>query len=93
METERELGEREGPRETSALHALVADIDLPRRMRERPYAVLGVALAAGYVLGGGFFSPATRPLARMAFGAWLRPRAVLVAEAVRERLLARREER
>jgi hypothetical protein len=47
--------------------------DLGRRVQERPYAVLGLAAAAGYVLGGGLFSPLTRPLARMAMGALLVP--------------------
>jgi hypothetical protein len=46
---------------------------LAGRLRERPYPVLGVAAAAGYVAGGGLFSSFTRPLARAALGALLVP--------------------
>jgi len=43
------------------------------RLREQPYTVLGLAMLAGYVAGGGLFSPLTRPLARAAMGALLVP--------------------
>jgi hypothetical protein len=46
---------------------------LVRRVQERPYAVLALAAMAGYVAGGGLFSPFTRPLARAALGALLVP--------------------
>lgn len=46
---------------------------LTQRARERPYAVLGLGLATGYVAGGGLFSTWTRPLARAALGALLVP--------------------
>ncbi len=52
---------------------------LERRLREQPYPVLGLAAMAGYVAGGGLFSPLTRPLARAAMGTLLVPQ-------VRERL-------
>jgi len=44
-----------------------------RRVRERPYPMLALGLMAGYVFGGGLFSPLTRPLARAAMGALLVP--------------------
>jgi len=44
-----------------------------RRVQERPYAMLTLGLVAGYVAGGGLFSPLTRPLARAAMGALLVP--------------------
>ena len=44
-----------------------------RRVQERPYPMLALALMAGYVFGGGLFSPLTRPLARAAMGALLVP--------------------
>ncbi len=64
---------------TSAGSALVD------RVRARPYAVLALAMMAGYVAGGGLFSRLTRPLARAALGALLIP-------GVRERLRGLSEE-
>lgn len=58
---------------------------LLERTRERPYSILGLAAMAGYVMGGGLFSPLTRPLSRAALGALLVP-------GVRERLRALSEE-
>jgi hypothetical protein len=52
---------------------------LLERVRDQPYSVLALAVMAGYVAGGGLFSPVTRPLARAALGALLVP-------GVRERL-------
>ncbi len=46
---------------------------LTREVQERPYPVLGLAVLAGYVAGGGLFSSVTRPLARAALGALLVP--------------------
>ncbi len=46
---------------------------LARRVREQPYPMLALALMAGYVAGGGLFTPLTRPLARAAMGALLVP--------------------
>jgi ABC-type Fe3+ transport system permease subunit len=55
--------------------------ELSARARENPLAVAGVALAAGYLLGGGFFSRPTRWIARAAMGAMAVP-------AVRERVVS-----
>lgn len=46
---------------------------IERRVRKRPYPMLALGLMAGYVAGGGLFSPLTRPLARAAMGALLVP--------------------
>ena len=46
---------------------------LARRLREQPYPVLALAVTAGYVAGGGLFTPFTRLLARAAVGALLVP--------------------
>ncbi len=46
---------------------------ISRRVQERPYPMLALGLVAGYVAGGGLFSPLTRPLARAAMGALLVP--------------------
>jgi hypothetical protein len=55
--------------------------ELVERVRERPLAASLIALAAGYLLGGGFFSRSTRWLARAALGA-------LAVPAVREQVFA-----
>jgi hypothetical protein len=47
---------------------------LGRRVQERPYPMLALGVLAGYVAGGGLFSPLTRPLARAALGLLLVPR-------------------
>jgi hypothetical protein len=52
---------------------------LVQRTREQPYPVLALAMMAGYVAGGGFFSSFTRPIARAAMG-------VLLVPGVRDRL-------
>jgi hypothetical protein len=44
-----------------------------RSVQERPWPALLLAAAAGYVMGGGFFSRVTRPFARAAMGALLVP--------------------
>ncbi|HVI74241.1 MAG TPA: hypothetical protein VM683_04565 [Anaeromyxobacteraceae bacterium] len=53
--------------------------ELGRRVQERPYPMLGLGLLAGYVAGGGLFSPVSRPLARAALG-------LLLVSRFRERL-------
>lgn len=63
--------------------------ELAERARERPWAAVGMAVAAGYLVGGGFFTRPTRWLVRAAAGAMAVP-------AVREQALeawrrARRE--
>jgi hypothetical protein len=47
--------------------------DFVRGVQVRPWSMLLLSAAAGYVLGGGFFSRFTRPLARAALGALLVP--------------------
>ena len=47
--------------------------ELERSVQERPYPMLVLGLLAGYVAGGGLFSPLTRPLARAVMGALLVP--------------------
>jgi hypothetical protein len=73
-----ELGElgaavRELTGEARALAARVAEsLELERRMEETPLAVLGVAAALGFVLGGGLW-PVMRPLVRAAARTALSP--------------------
>lgn len=55
-----------------AVGRLAEDLELERRMQETPMAVLGVAAAAGFVLGGGLW-PALRPFAKAAFRTALSP--------------------
>ncbi|BDG07241.1 hypothetical protein [Anaeromyxobacter paludicola] len=42
---------------------LEEQLELERRMRENPFAVLGIAAGAGFILGGGLW-PVLRPFAR-----------------------------
>ena len=56
------------------------EVELDRRMRESPIAVLGVAAAAGFVLGGGLW-PVLRPLVKGAFRAALSPANLLAIGA------------
>jgi hypothetical protein len=85
-----EIGGAAGSGEVSPEHASAQAAELTRKLRERPYAVLGVAAAAGYLLGGGLFSRVTRPLVRMALGALVVPRlqsrAARAVEGLRRRL-------
>ena len=46
--------------------------DLKTRLDEHPYGALAVALGAGYILGGGFFTPLTERLAKLAVKAGIR---------------------
>jgi hypothetical protein len=55
-------------------------VELERRMRESPMAVLGVAAAAGFVLGGGLW-PAVRPFVKAAARAALSPANLLAIGA------------
>jgi hypothetical protein len=52
---------------------------LASRVRERPWAAVGVAIGAGYLLGGGLFSRPTRWIARASLG-------LLALPSVRERV-------
>jgi hypothetical protein len=56
------------------------EIELDRRMRETPMAVLGVAAAAGFVLGGGLW-PVLRPFAKAVGRAALSPSNLLAVGA------------
>lgn len=55
-------------------------VELERRMRENPMAVLGVAAAAGFVLGGGLW-PVLRPLVKSAARAAMSPTNLLAVGA------------
>jgi hypothetical protein len=56
------------------------EVELERRMRETPMAVLGVAAAAGFVLGGGLW-PVLRPFVKGAARAALSPANLLAIGA------------
>jgi hypothetical protein len=47
-------------------------LELERRMKENPYAVLGIAAAAGFTLGGGLW-PLIRPFVKGAVRGMLSP--------------------
>lgn len=52
---------------------------LTSRVRARPWAAVGIAVGAGYLLGGGLFSRPTRWIARASLG-------LLALPSVRERV-------
>lgn len=56
------------------------EVELDRRLRENPMAVLGVAAAAGFVLGGGLW-PVLRPFVKAATRAALSPANLLAVGA------------
>lgn len=56
------------------------EVELERRLRESPMAVLGVAAAAGFVLGGGLW-PVLRPFVKAATRAALSPTNLLAVGA------------
>lgn len=56
------------------------EIELERRMQENPIAVLGVAAAAGFVLGGGLW-PLMRPFVKAAARTALSPTNLLAMGA------------
>lgn len=56
------------------------EVELERRMRESPLTVLGVAAAAGFVLGGGLW-PALRPFVKAAARTALSPANLLAIGA------------
>jgi hypothetical protein len=56
------------------------EVELERRMRETPLAVLGVAAAAGFVLGGGLW-PTLRPFVKAAARTALSPTNLLAIGA------------
>ncbi len=55
-------------------------VELERRMEETPFAVLGVAAAAGFVLGGGLW-PVLRPFMKSAVRTALSPANLLAIGA------------
>jgi preprotein translocase subunit Sec61beta len=68
------------------------EVELERRLRESPMAVLGIAAAAGFVLGGGLW-PVVRPFVRAATRAALSPANLLaIGAAVGALRAAQREE-
>ncbi len=67
------------------------EVDLERRLRENPMAVLGVAAAAGFVLGGGLW-PVLRPFVRAATRAALSPANLLAIGAALGALRASQRE-
>jgi len=61
------------------------DEELKTRFDQHPYGALAVALGAGYILGGGFFTPLTERLARLVVKAGIRAALVpLVATRLTE---------
>jgi hypothetical protein len=48
-------------------------VDFENRMREKPVQTLAVAFGAGYVAGGGFFTPVTGRFLKLATRLWLLP--------------------
>jgi hypothetical protein len=71
-----------GDEARDAIARLAEQLELERRMRESPMAVLGVAMAAGFVLGGGLW-PALRPFVKSIGRAALSPaNLVAIAAAV-----------
>jgi hypothetical protein len=65
-------------------------IELDRRMEETPMAVLGVAAAAGFVLGGGLW-PLLRPFVKSAIRAAVSPGNLLAIGAALGAMRAARE--
>ncbi len=63
-----------------AIGRLADEVELDRRMKENPLAVLGVAAAAGFVLGGGLW-PMVRPFVKAAARAALSPTNLLALGA------------
>lgn len=57
---------------TQAVEQAGERLELERRVRENPWAVLAVAAGAGFVLGGGLW-PALRPIVRTAVRTALAP--------------------
>lgn len=69
-----------GSEAREAMSRLAEQLELERRMEENPIAVLGVAAAAGFVLGGGLW-PVLRPFLRAAVRTALSPANLLAIGA------------
>lgn len=63
-----------------AIEKFAQDVELERRMRENPLGVLGIAAAAGFVLGGGLW-PVLRPFVKAAARTALSPTNLLAIGA------------
>jgi hypothetical protein len=61
-----------GAEAREAIGRLAEELELERRMQETPLVVLGIAAAAGFVLGGGLW-PVLRPFAKAAARTALSP--------------------
>jgi hypothetical protein len=72
-----------------AVTRFAQEIELERRMQESPMAVLGVAAAAGFVLGGGLW-PVLRPFVKAAARTALSPTNLLAIGAALGALRAAR---
>jgi hypothetical protein len=51
----------------SALNGVADAVGLTPKVEKSPYAAIAAALGAGYVVGGGLFSPTTARLLRLGF--------------------------
>ncbi len=71
---ERRLGEIAAELGTNA-RELYERLDLSRELESHPYRTLALAAAAGYVLGGGLFTPLTGHLVRVGLRLALLPMA------------------
>ncbi|BDG01615.1 hypothetical protein [Anaeromyxobacter oryzae] len=69
-----------GSEAREAVGRLAEQLELERRMEESPMAVLGVAAAAGFVLGGGLW-PVLRPFLKAAVRTALSPANLLAIGA------------
>ena len=68
----------------SALNGVADAVGLTERVGKNPYAMTGAALAVGYVIGGGLFTPTTMRLlrlgAKLAAGPLMRERLIQFVE-------------
>jgi hypothetical protein len=69
-----------GTEAREAVGRLADELEIERRMEENPLAVLGVAAAAGFVLGGGLW-PVLRPFLKAAVKTALSPANLLAIGA------------
>jgi hypothetical protein len=72
----RDLGEQA----REAVDRVAEELEVKRRMQESPLAVLGIAAAAGFILGGGLW-PVLRPIVKAATRAALSPANLLAIGA------------
>jgi len=76
----------------SALNGVADAVGLTAKVEQAPYAMLAAALGAGYVVGGGLFTPTTTRLLRLGMKLasipQVRDRLMDVAEAAIDGVLA-----